>query len=86
MEPTAGPTPAAKGLRRNIDRDSEQQRRSVDIAKLVDGDSRATDFEGEITGTLSRSSGLLPVQLDGEIVLYRISENSIDCCHDASKG
>lgn len=42
---------------------------------LPSGEAYIVPYEGEIEGDASRSAGVLPVQLDGEIVLYRIENN-----------
>jgi hypothetical protein len=42
---------------------------------LPSGESYIVPYEGEIVGDRSRSEGVLPVELDGEVVLYRIEEN-----------
>ena len=42
---------------------------------LPSGEAYIVPYEGEIEGDPSSSEGLLPVQLDGEIVLYRIERN-----------
>ncbi|HPF71831.1 MAG TPA: hypothetical protein PLQ13_14250 [Candidatus Krumholzibacteria bacterium] len=42
---------------------------------LPSGEAYIVPYEGEIAGDPSASAGTLPVQLDGEIVLYRIAGN-----------
>lgn len=42
---------------------------------LPSGESYIVPYEGEIVGETSRSEGVLPVELEGEVVLYRIEEN-----------
>ncbi len=42
---------------------------------LPSGEAYIVPYEGEIEGDTSRSAGVLPVQLDGEIVVYRIENN-----------
>lgn len=42
---------------------------------LPSGETYIVPYEGEIADDPSRSDGVLPVQLDGEVVLYRITEN-----------
>jgi leucyl aminopeptidase (aminopeptidase T) len=42
---------------------------------LPSGEAYIVPYEGEIQGDPSSSEGVLPVQLDGEIVLYRIEGN-----------
>jgi len=42
---------------------------------LPSGEAYIVPYEGEIKGDASRSAGVLPVQLDGEIVLYRVENN-----------
>ncbi len=42
---------------------------------LPSGEAYIVPYEGEIAGDVSRSNGVLPVQLDDEVVLYRIVEN-----------
>lgn len=42
---------------------------------LPSGESYIVPYEGEIAGDGSRSAGVLPVELDGEVVLYRIEAN-----------
>ncbi len=44
---------------------------------LPSGEAYIVPYEGEIPGDTSGSKGLLPVQLDGEIVLYRIENNRL---------
>ena len=43
---------------------------------LPSGETYIVPYEGEIPGDPSRSEGILPVELEGEIVLYRIAENN----------
>ncbi|NOZ79002.1 MAG: hypothetical protein GXP48_07470 [Acidobacteria bacterium] len=42
---------------------------------LPSGEAYIVPYEGELPGDPSRTSGLLPVELDGEVVLYRIEAN-----------
>lgn len=42
---------------------------------LPSGEAYIVPYEGENEGDASQSAGVLPVQLDGEIVLYRIENN-----------
>ena len=42
---------------------------------LPSGEAYIVPYEGEIAGDASRSAGTLPVEIDGEVVLYRIAEN-----------
>ncbi len=42
---------------------------------LPSGETYIVPYEGEIEGDPSRSGGEMPVQLDGELVTYRIHEN-----------
>lgn len=42
---------------------------------LPSGETYIVPYEGERQGDPSRSAGLLPVELDGELVLYRIAGN-----------
>lgn len=42
---------------------------------LPSGESYIVPYEGELEGDPSRSEGLLPVELDGEVVVYRIAGN-----------
>lgn len=42
---------------------------------LPSGESYIVPYEGEIEGDPSRSEGRLPVELDGEVVVYRIDGN-----------
>ena len=42
---------------------------------LPSGEAYIVPYEGEIAQQPSRSEGIMPVQLDGEVVLYRIAEN-----------
>lgn len=42
---------------------------------LPSGEAYIVPYEGEIEGDLSRSQGTLPVQIDDEVVLYRIAAN-----------
>lgn len=45
------------------------------VGNLPSGEAYITPYEGERNGEPSRSSGILPVQFDDEIVLYRIENN-----------
>ncbi len=42
---------------------------------LPSGEAYIVPYEGNIDGDTSRSHGILPVQIDGEVVLYRIAAN-----------
>ena len=42
---------------------------------LPSGEAYIVPYEGEIEGDASRTAGVLPVQLDGEIVVYRVENN-----------
>lgn len=42
---------------------------------LPSGEAYIVPYEGEVSGETSRSEGVLPVELEGEVVLYRIVEN-----------
>ncbi|NOZ93439.1 MAG: hypothetical protein GXP47_01705 [Acidobacteria bacterium] len=42
---------------------------------LPSGEAYIVPYEGEIPGDPSTSEGLLPVELDGEVVLYRVEAN-----------
>ena len=42
---------------------------------LPSGETYIVPYEGERAGDPSRSAGVLPVELDGEVVLYRIANN-----------
>ena len=42
---------------------------------LPSGETYIVPYEGEIEGDASRTSGLLPVELEGEVVTYRIEQN-----------
>ncbi len=42
---------------------------------LPSGEAYMVPYEGEIEGDPSRSAGTMPVQLDGEVVLYEIVQN-----------
>ncbi len=44
---------------------------------LPSGESYIVPYEGEIEGDPSRSEGMLPLQLGGEIFLYRIARNRV---------
>jgi hypothetical protein len=44
-------------------------------ANLPSGEAYVVPYEGERPGEPSRSSGILPVQLEGEVVRYRVEEN-----------
>jgi leucyl aminopeptidase (aminopeptidase T) len=45
------------------------------VSNLPTGEAYVVPYEGERPGDPSRSQGILPVQLDGEIVLHRIAAN-----------
>jgi hypothetical protein len=45
------------------------------VGNLPPGETYIVPYEGEIAGDPTRSEGVLPVQLDGEVVLYRIEAN-----------
>ena len=42
---------------------------------LPSGEAYIVPYEGEVTDDASRSNGVLPVQLDDEVVLFRIAQN-----------
>ncbi len=42
---------------------------------LPSGEAYIVPYEGELDGDASRSAGTLPVEIDGEVVVYRIEEN-----------
>jgi len=42
---------------------------------LPSGEAYIVPYEGEVEGDASRSAGVLPVQLDGEVVVYRVENN-----------
>ncbi len=42
---------------------------------LPSGEAYIVPYEGNIPGDTSGSNGILPVEIDGEVVLYRIEEN-----------
>lgn len=42
---------------------------------LPSGEAYIVPYEGEIEGDASQSGGTLPVQLDGEVVIYRVERN-----------
>jgi leucyl aminopeptidase (aminopeptidase T) len=42
---------------------------------LPSGETYVVPYEGEVAGDPSRSRGFLPVELEGEVVVYRIEEN-----------
>jgi hypothetical protein len=44
---------------------------------LPSGETYIVPYEGEVEGDPSRTSGLLPVELDGELLTYRIEHNRI---------
>lgn len=44
-------------------------------ANLPSGEAYIVPYEGELEGDPTRTAGLLPVELDGEVVLYRIEHN-----------
>ena len=50
-------------------------RQSGTAGNLPSGETYIVPYEGERPGTPSRSAGTLPVELDGEVVLYRIENN-----------
>jgi leucyl aminopeptidase (aminopeptidase T) len=45
------------------------------VGNLPSGEAYMVPYEGERPGDPSRSDGILPVELDGEVVLYRVVEN-----------
>lgn len=45
------------------------------VSNLPTGEAYIVPYEGERPGDPSRSGGVLPVELEGELVLYRIVEN-----------
>ena len=44
---------------------------------LPSGETYIVPYEGEVEGDPSRTAGLLPVELDGELLTYRIEQNRI---------
>jgi len=44
---------------------------------LPSGESYIVPYEGEVDGDPSRSEGMLPVQIEGEVVLHRIEHNRV---------
>lgn len=50
-------------------------RRPGEVGNVPSGEAYAVPYEGERPGEPSRSEGELPVQLDDEVVLYRIERN-----------
>ncbi|MGB2957422.1 MAG: hypothetical protein WBD30_00890 [Bacteroidota bacterium] len=50
-------------------------RESGNVANLPSGEAYVVPYEGEREGDASRTSGLLPVEFDGEIVVFEIREN-----------
>jgi hypothetical protein len=54
---------------------------------LPSGESYIVPYEGELEGDPSRSEGVLPVQIDGEVVLHRIHHNrAVDILSDGPVG
>ena len=51
------------------------QREAGQVGNLPSGETYIVPYEGERPGEPSTTEGLLPVELDGEVVLYRIEEN-----------
>jgi hypothetical protein len=45
------------------------------VANLPSGEAYVVPYEGEKEGDASKTSGLLPVEFDGEIVVFQIQEN-----------
>jgi hypothetical protein len=45
------------------------------VSNLPTGETYIVPYEGERAGDPSRSGGVLPVEIDGEVVLYRIERN-----------
>ncbi|HXV76989.1 MAG TPA: hypothetical protein VD788_11800 [Candidatus Polarisedimenticolaceae bacterium] len=45
------------------------------VSNLPSGESYIVPYEGEIEGDPSRTSGVLPVRLDGELLFYRVEAN-----------
>ncbi len=45
------------------------------VSNLPTGETYIVPYEGERAGDPSRSAGVLPVEIDGEVVLYRIAAN-----------
>jgi hypothetical protein len=45
------------------------------VGNLPSGEAYIVPYEGEIAGDPSRSAGELPVELDGEVVIYEVSGN-----------
>lgn len=50
-------------------------RQAGQAGNLPSGETYIVPYEGEIEGDRSQSQGFLPVQLDDEVVLYRIEQN-----------
>lgn len=50
-------------------------RRPGQAGNLPSGEAYIVPYEGELPDTPSHTEGVLPVQLDGEVVLYRITGN-----------
>jgi hypothetical protein len=46
-----------------------------EVGNLPSGETYIVPYEGEAPGDKSRSEGLLPVEINGEVVVYRIVEN-----------
>lgn len=44
---------------------------------LPSGESYIVPYEGEVDGDPSRSEGILPVQIEGEVVLHRVEHNRV---------
>ncbi len=52
---------------------------------LPSGEAYIVPYEGECAGVLSRTSGILPIERDGEIALCEVSENRIVCVEGNGK-
>ncbi len=50
-------------------------REKQQVGNLPSGEAYIVPYEGELTGSQSRTEGLLPVQFSNEIVVYKIAEN-----------
>ena len=51
---------------------------------LPSGEAYIVPYEGETLGILSSSSGILPIERDGEIALCEVSENRVVCVDGAN--
>lgn len=52
---------------------------------LPSGEAYIVPYEGECAGVLSRTSGILPIERDGEIALCEVAENRIVCVEGNGK-